>query len=131
MFTTKCYIRKNTSELRKKLEEFGYKNRHLSMSTNAENYPLLLVYHDGYYQGVFGDECGLEFYIDCGDNEELFLALAALRDDKPDYQWFVWDDEGVAYNKFKQYISGGPWQEWWWFEVHKATPKELIEYFKD
>lgn len=131
MFTTKCYIRKNTSELRKKLEEFGYKNRHLSMSTNAENYPLLLVYHDGYYQGVFGDECGLEFYIDCGDNEELFLALAALRDDKPDYQWFVWDDEGVAYNKFKQYISGEPWQEWWWFEVHKATPKELIEYFKD
>ena len=25
MFTTPCFIRKNTPELRKKLEEFGYK----------------------------------------------------------------------------------------------------------
>lgn len=131
MFTTKCFIRKNTSELRKKLEEFGYKNRHLSMSTNAENYPLLLVYHDGYYQGVFGDECGLEFYIDCGENEDLFLALATLRDDKtPDYQWYVWDDVEDKGEKFKQYIPGEPWPGWWWFEVHKASVKELIEHFK-
>lgn len=130
MFTIKCFIRKNTPELRKKLEEFGYKNRHLSMSTNIENYPLLLVYHDGYYQGVFGDECGLEFYIDCEDNEELFLAIAALRDDTDDYQWFVWDDIEAGGEKFKQYIPGEPWQDWWWFEVHKATVEELIEHFK-
>lgn len=67
--------------------------------------------------------------INCGDNEELFIALAALRDDTDDYQWFVWDDIEDEGEKFKQYIPGEPWQDWWWFEVHKATPAELIEYF--
>jgi hypothetical protein len=56
------FIRINTHELRKKLKEFGYTNKHLSTSTTMENCPLLSVYHDGYYQ-------------------ELFLALAALCDD--------------------------------------------------
>ena len=27
--------------------------------------------------------------IDCGTNEELFLALAALRDDTNKFQWFI------------------------------------------
>lgn len=133
MFTTKCFIRKNTSELRKKLEEFGYKNRHLSMSTNAENYPLLLVYHDGYYQGVFGDECGLEFYIDCGENEELFLAIAALRDDTDKNQWvideanecFGWEDSWMICDKDDMNERAV------YTHYRKATVEEIIEHFKD
>lgn len=139
MFTTKCFIRKNTSELRKKLEEFGYKNRHLSMSTNAENYPLLLVYHDGYYQGVFGDECGLEFYIDCGDNEELFLALAALRDDTDKYQWFIYNSMDCTVEKLRNFywfkceedkIEDMMFWDCAFLNCTKATVKELIEHFK-
>lgn len=122
MFTTKCFIRKNTSELRKKLEEFGYKNRHLSMSTNVENYPLLLVYHDGYYQGVFGDECGLDFYIDCGDNEELFLAITALRDDTDKYQWFT--DGNITEMSTEDLPS-----KYMMLEGHKCTIDELIKIF--
>lgn len=68
--------------------------------------------------------------IDCGTNEELFLALAALRNDEiPDYQWFVWNDIEDEGEKFKQYIPDKPWQEWWWFEVHKASVEEIIEHF--
>lgn len=27
-------------------------------------------------------------------------------------------------------IKGQDIQDWWWFEVHKATVEELIEHFK-
>lgn len=123
MFTTKCFIRKNTPELRKKLEELGY-HSHIYNNNDTNN---LYVDKLGTYISV--DIENQPYYIDCKENEELFLALAALRDDKPDYQWFVWDDKNDKGDKFKQYIPGEPWQDWWWFEVHKATPAELIEYF--
>jgi hypothetical protein len=131
MFTIKCFIRKNTPELRKKLEELGYnystfddlKLDGIVTFPAKDAYSVWENYH-------FNNMYALKSYIDCGENEDLFLALAALRDDKPDYQWFVWDDENDKGDKFKQYIPGEPWQDWWWFEVHKATVKELIEHFK-
>lgn len=74
-------------------------------------------------------------FIQCYDNEELFLALAALRDDKPDYQWFLWEHNDGEYHpeedeSWRQYIPGEHWEEWWWFEVRKATVEELIKHFK-
>jgi hypothetical protein len=131
MFTIKCFIRKNTPELRKKLEELGYnystfddlKLDGIVTFPAKDAYSVWANYH-------FNNMYASKYYIDCGKNEDLFLALAALRDDKPDYQWFVWDDENDKGDKFKQYIPGEPWQDWWWFEVHKATVKELIEHFK-
>ena len=138
MFTTPCFIRKNTPELRKKLEELGYKPFGSVKYEWDTGWGISTDNRLGEFES-FNNNCleniikcespDYEDSIDCGDNEELFLALAALRDNKPDYQWFVWDD-GVAYNKFKQYIPGEPWQDWWWFEVHKATVEELIEHFK-
>ena len=149
MFTTKCFIRKNTPELRDKLAKLGYRicvcckfkdniwlNNYINDELNRYE-----IHGLGDYSTEDSQEEALNIYldenskrkipaIDCGDNEELFLAIAALRDDKPDYQWFVWDDDGVAYNKFKQYIPDKPWEEWWWFEVHKATVEELIKHFK-
>lgn len=131
MFTIKCFIRKNTPELRKKLEELGYnystfddlKLDGIVTFPAKDTYSVWANYH-------FNNMYALKSYIDCGENEDLFLALAALRDDKPDYQWFVWDDENDKGDKFKQYIPGESWLGWWWFEVHKATVEELIEHFK-
>jgi hypothetical protein len=148
MFTTKCFIRKNTPELQDKLKKLGYRvciccqfkdNIWLNNFLTIKNDPS--IHGIGVWDIEDSQEEALNSYlsananrlnpsIDCGENEELFLALAALRDDKPDYQWFVWDDDEVAYNKFKQYIPGEPWEEWWWFEVHKASVEELIEHFK-
>lgn len=124
MFTTPCFIRKNTPELRKKLEELGYIS-HIYNNNDTNN-----IYVDKLGTYISVDIENQPYFIDCNENEELFLALAALRDDKPDYQWFVWDDTEAAGEKFKQYIPGEPWQDWWWFEVHKATVEELIEHFK-
>lgn len=127
MFTTHCFIRKNTPELRNKLQDMGYRQN----IYDKNEYPWLAVNHNMFISVSKGFERLPEFNIDCGENEDLFLALAALRDDKtPDYQWFVWDDIEDEGEKFKQYIPGEPWQGWWWFEVHKATVEELIEHFK-
>lgn len=92
---------------------------------------MYLICKGGYFFWSGFEPNPNEGYINCGENEDLFFALAALRDDKtPDYQWFVWDDNEDEGEKFKQYIPGEPWQGWWWFEVHKATVEELIEHFK-
>lgn len=150
MFTTPCFIRKNTPELRKKLEEFGYTNG--AWASPHFEYPYLMCFpnrkfglfkgggfyitEDDYrYDGKHRTYNPPKEYIDCGTNEELFLALAALRDDKPDYQWFLWEDNDGIYHteledSWRKYIPNEKWEEWWWFEVRKATVEEIIEHFK-
>ena len=132
MFTTNCFIRKNTPELRKKLEKLGYsptQNGHGEWFIPMNELPYLETFPlSKSYMGRAG--FWSTSVIDCGTNEELFLALAALRNDEiPDYQWFVWNDIEDEGEKFKQYIPDKPWQEWWWFEVHKASVEEIIEHF--
>lgn len=143
-FLYKAFIRKNTPELRAKLEDLGYTNG--AWESPRFHYPYLSVWPnpkfglfkgEGFYMteddyrldGKVWEYKPKEDVIDCGDNEELFLAIAALQDDKQDYQWFVWDDTEDGGEKFKQYIPGEHWEEWWWFEVHKATVEELIQHF--
>ena len=134
-FTQPCFIRKNTPELRKKLEELGYKDSVfddlksggiITFSSRSE-YSVLANYH-------FNRVHALKSHIDCGTNEELFLALSALRDDTDKNQWvideanecfFGWEDswsicdkddmnERVVYTHYR-----------------KATVEEIIEHFKD
>ena len=122
-FTTPCFIRKSTPELRKKLEELGYRlfgaelNEDLCIFTEPE-YSLYSV---EFFSNIpHPDETDS---IDCGTNEDLFLALAALRDDTDKFQWFI-SPEGIwAYNKNNDSISVSP--KW-----RKATVYELIEHFK-
>ena len=95
MFTTPCFIRKNTPELRKKLEELGYLPP--SKVWYDVNFAICTVYRDNrgdYF--IFKIDEDFERiiapsypYIDCGTNEDLFLALAALKDDNDYMQWFV------------------------------------------
>ena len=119
-FTTPCFIRKNTEALRKKLEEVGYK---MLSPIEYDN----LECSDNWVNDIKSlNDCN---GIDCGTNEELFLALAALRDDIDKNQWFtdgdLWFkcgdemcDETIEYylNEYDR-------------EFHKATVDELIEHF--
>lgn len=144
-FIQPCFIRKNTFELRNRLEELGYKP-----SYPIENHPQVFKniaacnFFGSRYYGVSDDEAARpgditdaiknRGVIDCGTNEELFIALAAMRDDTPNFQWFLWEHNDGEYHpedndSWKQYIPGEHWQEWWWFEVRKATVEELIEHF--
>jgi hypothetical protein len=99
-FIQPCFIRKNTPELRKKLEELGYEPCH-RMTIHPDLYKNICVcsFFGSKYYGVtdvevsrpgnIADAIKNRGMIDCGTNEELFLALAALRNDSDYMQWFI------------------------------------------
>ena len=151
MFKVDCFIRKNTSELRKKLEELGHTickccdfegADWLDIITHKDaSYTVHGIGYDGEFDDIYGtltqQERFSEFLkttnsIDCGTNEELFLALAALRDEIDRNQWFV-NTKNDWYlckdNKFREEIAD------WLLSTsadnwHKATVEEIIEHFK-
>ena len=141
-FTTPCFIRKNTETLRKKLEELGYLNDSPEWTNNcsiiwAYQYPMKGFDTPNY---VIADSFDLPFdkhsalcgkFIDCGTNEDLFLAIAALRDDTDKNQWFTDGDKWILCPEIK-------FSTYWVYNdvdvnldvIHKATVDELIEHFK-
>lgn len=125
-FIQPCFIRKNTPELRKKLEDLGYIS-HIFNNNDANN-----IYADKLGTYISVDIENQPYYIDCGTNEELFLALAALRDDTDINQWFTNTNDywyKCLDNKFSKetadWVSCASADKW-----HKATVKEIIEHFK-
>lgn len=132
-FTQPCFIRKNTPELREKLENLGYKSFGMvEMGFGLSTDELLAEYEsfdDSALENIL-KVSGTEDYketIDCGDNELLFLALAALRDNSDRNQWFIYDKDTSFLQKGDWYICSlnhhlSP--------SHKATVEELIEHFK-
>lgn len=140
MFIQPCFIRKNTPELRKKLEEFGY-NRYprwmADWDDDDSRYKYLAtdVLYYTYPQEPSKPKKGE--HINCGTNEELFLAIAALRDDSDINQWFVMDvEEYVNINQGDWFIAtdrnkgkhiGTQINPMY---CHKATVEEIIEHFK-
>ena len=68
-------------------------------------------------------------FIDCGKNEELFLAIAALRDDSDRLQWFVHQDGSFLKCECDSKID--MWGDFEYPEIYprKATVEELIEHF--
>ena len=140
-FIQPCFIRKNTPELRKKLEELGYEpNAYESFWEDDNRYIITTIGSQGYgYYTLCIKNCCLlenELFIDCGTNEELFLALSALRDDTDINQWFIMDcDVYLQINKGDWFIStdrnkgkhiGTQIDPMY---CHKATVEEIIEHF--
>ena len=143
-FTTPCFIRKNTPELRKKLEELGYIKNSPKWTDDcnivwAYQYSEEKGFDTPHYVIANAFEhsrlCGK--FIDCGTNEELFLAIAALRDDTGDNQLFT--NEKGDWGIYRDGSDGGlPGMDFYGmpndFEIdnyHKATVEELIEHFKE
>lgn len=115
-------------ELRNKLRDIGYRvfpdifnfpclscSKGLALPSNGNN-------RDGGY--------------DCGTNEDLFLALAALRDDTDNNQWFT---NGKDWALYRDGSSGGiPGFDFFNFpadmdiyNLHKASVNEIVEHFKE
>jgi hypothetical protein len=137
-FKQPCFIRKNTPELRKKLEELGYEANSYECFWDDENrYIITTIGSNGFafYTLCIKNCCILENkeFIDCGDNEELFIALAALRNDSDKNQYFICDKVSFTIGKtyypddylYYQYDEFFDKQNW-----HKATVEEIIEHFK-
>nr|UVX48865.1 MAG: hypothetical protein [Bacteriophage sp.] len=145
-FTTPCFIRKNTPELRKKLEELGYEILNSGNTTlDAHNYDgngshksieegrAIITSYGNLYGVIYDiDTVTKKGRIDCGTNEELFLGIAALRDDTDKYQWFTDGNKWIMCPAIK-------FSTYWVYNdidvnidtVHKATVDELIKHFKE
>lgn len=139
MFTQPCFIRRNTPELRKKLEELGYQ----SCTTALRSCDAICTFERDNKAKYMAFEIDEDFevnikdsfpFMDAGINEQLFLALAALRDDSDKNQWFVDGKTGYVFfcpfdsiiessNQFLCYIHLP--------SIHKLTVKEIIEYFHE
>lgn len=133
-FTTPCFIREDTEYLREKLKKLGY------TPFDDDKRDGLVADKSGYMYSILENNLISSTY-NCGVNENLFLAIAALRDDTNENQWFIcdvnhWDrsDNGEA----TVYAEIGEWifcksndddcaQD---NHYHKATVEELIEHFK-
>lgn len=135
MFTTSCFIRKNTPELREKLEKLGYnptQNGFGEWFIPMDELPYLETFtRSKSYMGRAA--YWSTSVIDCGTNEELFLALAALRDDTDKYQQFVCIESYCdCFDLFhdighfaKCITDRMPDSKYW----RKATAEEIIEHF--
>ena len=147
-FIQPCII-KNTPERRAKLELLGiiydgyygqnndfivvdygpYNNKYDTVNTLPSN----VSYHtyDGYK--TFD-------YMDCGDNEDLFFALATLRDDTDINQWFIYNSMDCIIEKLRTIdwfvcdenrIEDFACYDSSYLNCHKATVEEIIEHFSD
>ena len=85
MFLVRAFIKNNTIELRNKLEKIGYKNH--GKSSNYGNLNCLYCACGSYFECNQLPARGT-VVIDCGYNQDLFLAIAALNNETDKYQWF-------------------------------------------
>ena len=136
MFTASCFIRKNTPELIDKLISLGYVKALFDEEyTKSDAYGLIVDQGDIAPLEHAMQEMELMFtynFVDCGENEDLFLALAALRDDTDKWQLFIFDGIDVP-DYFLQ--KGDMWicslDNHLVKNCHKATVEEIIEHFKE
>lgn len=129
MFIQHCFIRKNTPELCQRLRMLGYRQNFFDDNSGewlAVNHGMFISVSEGFQNLPLDD-------IDCGDNENLFLALAALRDDTDKNQYWICDKVSFTIGKtyypgdyiYYQYDEFFDKQNW-----HKATTKEIVKHFK-
>lgn len=123
MFTQACFIIKDTQELRDKLKEIGI-NPYPCIVPKCINY--LFVNRGFYSRNEIGYKEEIDSAIDCGTNEELFLALAALRDDSDYMQYFIAAESDKPTLCTKENIE----DHTVWHELYrKMTAEELVDYF--
>lgn len=143
MFTHSCFIRKNTSDLREKLYKLGYNIHNIKpnsecIATSYVNENAVGIYEEQFDTTNPHRTWNCSGRIDCKDNEELFLAIASLRNDTDKNQWFVYDSTDCVIEKYRHYewfictednIEDMLFYDSNYLNTHKATVEELIEHF--
>ena len=142
-FIQPCFIRKNTPEIRKKLEELGYKPSYpIFIYPEVFKHIAACNFFGSKYYGVSDDEVSHHGeikdaiknggMIDCGENEDLFFALAALRDDTDINQWII-DEANECFgddDSWKICDKNNMNDRVVYTHYRKATVEEIIEHFK-
>lgn len=141
MFIQECYIRGNSPEIREYLKEIGY---YVCPCCNNDLYWLFTIngrVHSvnpryEWYFFLKDIEDGKSNVIEC-KNENQFKAIAALRDDSDQRQWFT-NNEYDIWELYKNTveIDFNRAKDCYEFKrdnsiiLHKATVQELMEHFK-
>src|SRR5574344_2592472 len=146
MCINEYFIKHNNEKIPNSLKELGYKE----MFKDILGMPCLTTTKDGFI--IPSSIYNRNNAIDCDENDDMFLALAAMRDDSDKDQYFVRDEEqrwrdANGWNIIKKgslekcliddysvilnpkdkngkliMVGLGP-------KMHKATTEEIINYF--
>lgn len=129
-FTQPCFIRKSSKELVDKVYRMGGRE---GRGFWYSEYSTLLLAEKNQFT-CFDDEWGnaddliKAGFIDCGVQEDLFLAIAALKCESDKHQWFT---DGIHWEMCpdgKANIQA--WVSLYKTTPHKASVEELINHFK-
>lgn len=130
-FTTPCFVRvedaKKRTDLFKWLFDRGYAGRY---QINMANSIIVVGLEDGCVDVAHCNTSdGLAAYglIDCGENIELFKALAAMNDENDNEQYFVTELAGSSYCVHKNRNTNLDYS----LVCRKATVEEIIEHFNE
>ena len=142
MFIQSAFIRKNSPYLQEKLKEMGYKTDSISVNNGciatSSTHGSFVVIDESRFDSINphvtwnnGNR------IDCGTNEELFIAIASLRNDSDKNQWFICQEEYISTHTM-ELVKVGTWQMNTQYDKltyglkhlwRKASVQELIEHF--
>lgn len=140
-FTTPCFVRVKDAEKRKELAVWlSSIGRYVSPAVTSSDYhkDWVIVTEpydpdlDGYV-GIWAKAPKSPAFIDCGENIELFKALAAMNDEGYKEQWFIatthwaFGETVIHPSKMVCARTAEPNPN----VFRKATAEEIIEHFKN
>ena len=142
MFITPCFIRNNTFAIRVELSKLGYENSTNNVVGDSIATTPVTSHYTTISQKMYDDPNPNSTWsnnrIDCGRNEEMFLALAALRKDTDKNQWFICQEEYISTHTM-DFVKVGTWQLNTQYDKlpyslkklwRKAKVEEIIEHFR-
>lgn len=147
-FTTPCYVRVDDplerQKICRKLKKLGYKVS-ISISDKDSDNPSIVAIMGEAYGELYSDLSSFREYSayhNCGEDTDLFLALASMRDDTDEGQCFVpaegasllcskwivckekqFKGESIRYDNRKYVAPRG--------HFRNATVEEIVEHFKN
>lgn len=127
MFTQKAFIKKINDKLINELIKIGYKPIPECPMGILEK-RLLKIDKGHFYEGFYNSPDA----INCGENDELFLAIASMTDiELSNIDYYIVIEDGNLWHPKGCIKKGLPMD----YTIHpsyyrKATVEELIEYFK-
>lgn len=134
-FTTPCFVRVEDAEKRKELAVWlSSIGRYVSPAVTSSDYhkDWVIVTEpydpdlDGYV-GIWAKTPKSPAFIDCGEDIELFKALAAMNDENDNEQYFVTELAGSSYCVHKNRNTNLDYS----LVCRKATVEEIIEHFNE
>lgn len=121
-FPNSAFVNVVSDDLMNKLNELGYYDT-WSGGIHSEELKTY-TWITNCCWGLTGFKPEENKYIDCGNNVDLFLAIASIRNDTDKGQWFVDDTTGI-WERFNNDLPSRYMQ----MEGHKATVEELIKFY--